>query len=131
MTFSSYPGSILSIDDFYLMKSNIVAMETTITNMNADLWKYVVPQSNLYWVRNLVANRLSKSGIEWATYFSQYNSGTYNNEWMIVDYNLFTPGAPLRDNLLIVLDQMPGIIIWTDQTDFLRKNAYWPSYNIP
>ena len=77
MSFSSYPGILLSIDDFYVINSKLVVLETTIGNSNTDLWKYVTAETNLYWVRNLVANRLANTGADWARLFSMYNSGTY------------------------------------------------------
>ena len=67
---------MVSIDDFYVLKSRLVVLETTIGNSNTDLWKYVTPATNLYWIRNLVANRLSTNGTEWTSYFSLFNSGT-------------------------------------------------------
>lgn len=50
---------------------------------------------------------------------------------MVVDYKLFTPGESLKDNLFIVLEQLPGLVVWSDKTDVLRNQSYWPSYNIP
>jgi hypothetical protein len=50
---------------------------------------------------------------------------------MIVDYNKFKPYEPLGEELLIVLEQIPGYVIWSDQTDVLRNTSYWPSYNLP
>ena len=76
MTFSSYPGTIISMDDFYQTNANLAIIETTIGNSNADLWQYVTPHLNLYWVRNLAANRLASNGAEWAKWFSLFNSGT-------------------------------------------------------
>ena len=49
---------------------------------------------------------------------------------MIVDYKLFTPGEKLRDNLFIVLEQIPGQVMWSDKTDVLRSQSYWSSYNL-
>jgi len=73
----------------------------------------------LEWMRNVVANRLSSTGKEWTDLFKRYNSGTYNNQWMIADYKLFKPGKPLPDkNLLWVLEQIPGYIHADDQTPF-------------
>jgi hypothetical protein len=107
-------------------------METTICNDNEALWKYVQPTNSVFEaIRTVVANRLATSGSQWAQIFSQYNSGTYNNQWMIVDYNLFTPGASwLNDGLLYVLEQIPGMIMKKDVTEVLRNQSYWPSYNI-
>lgn len=78
----------------------------------------------------MVANRLAYSGSDWSKLFSKHNSGTYNNEWMIIDYKMFYPGKPLQDGLLTVLEQIPGLIHWEDKTDTLRYESYWPSYNI-
>lgn len=50
---------------------------------------------------------------------------------MILDYKLFTPGEPLRDNLFIVLEQLPGQVEWADKTDVLRTKTFWSSYNVP
>ncbi|MEE6514539.1 hypothetical protein FKM82_022759 [Ascaphus truei] len=76
-TFSSYPGTIFSGDDFYLLSSGLVTLETTIGNSNPALWKYVQPEGSvLEWLRNIVANRLATDGQEWAAIFGKYNSGT-------------------------------------------------------
>ena len=133
ISFSSYPGSIFSGDDFYLSSAGLAIMETTIGNSNASLWNDVKPQGQvLEWMRNIVANRLAASGKEWTDHFKRYNSGTYNNQWMIADYKLFKPNKPLPDqDLLWVLEQIPGFIHAEDQTGLLKKQSYWPSYNIP
>ncbi|KAM7019025.1 putative phospholipase B-like 2 [Tautogolabrus adspersus] len=131
--FSSYPGSIFSGDDFYILSSGLVTLETTIGNSNPALWKYVQPSGTVMeWLRNIVANRLATTGKEWATTFSKFNSGTYNNQWMIVDYNHFTPGkTDIKEGLFVVLEQIPGLIVYTDKTQELLEKGYWASYNIP
>ncbi|GFU53299.1 putative phospholipase B-like 2 [Trichonephila clavipes] len=130
-TFSSQPGLLSSQDDFYLISSGLAAMETTIGNGNASLWQYVTPEGTiLEWQRNIIANRLAKNGKQWVTLFSIMNSGTYNNQWMILDYTKFQPGKPLEDGLFWVLEQLPGYLHSEDVTDVLRKQNYWPSYNV-
>ncbi|XP_068095783.1 putative phospholipase B-like 2 [Hyperolius riggenbachi] len=132
-TFSSYPGTILSGDDFYLLSSGLVTLETTIGNSNPDLWKYIHPKNSiLEWLRNIVANRLATKGQEWANIFSKLNSGTYNNQWMVIDYNKFQPGGTeVPSGLLTVLEQLPGLVTWDDQSSLLYETSYWPSYNVP
>ncbi|XP_034646915.1 putative phospholipase B-like 2 isoform X2 [Trachemys scripta elegans] len=132
-TFSSYPGTIFSGDDFYILSSGLVTLETTIGNSNAALWKYIHPEGSvLEWLRNIVANRLARSGAEWAAIFQQFNSGTYNNQWMIVDYNTFLPGkADLQQGVLTVLEQIPGLVVVADKTEELYQKGYWASYNVP
>ncbi|XP_068748317.1 putative phospholipase B-like 2 [Montipora capricornis] len=131
-SFSSYPGFLTSADDFSLLSSEMVSQETTIGNSNPDLWKYVTEKPMiLEWMRIIVANRLASSAQEWVELFSKYNSGTYNNQWMILDYKLFTPGEDIKPGTLIVLEQLPGIIESADMSVFLQDHSYWPSYNIP
>ncbi|XP_026199967.1 putative phospholipase B-like 2 [Anabas testudineus] len=131
--FSSYPGTIFSGDDFYILSSGLVTLETTIGNNNPALWRFVQPKETVMeWLRNIVANRLAATGIKWAEIFSKYNSGTYNNQWMIVDYKHFTPGkTDTKEGLFVVLEQIPGLIKYTDKTQELLEKGYWASYNIP
>ena len=83
-------------------------------------------------VRVAVANRMARTGEEWTKIFAKHNGGTYNNQWMVLDYKLFKPGKKsLPDNLLWILEQMPGHIHREDLTHVLRSQGYWPSYNRP
>jgi len=77
---------------------------------------------------------MARNGKEWAQIFSKYNSGTYNNQFMIVDYNKFKIGtkpSELPNDLLWILEQMPGYTESADMTQVLREQGYWPSYNVP
>lgn len=134
ITFSSYPGLLYSGDDYYLLSSGMASMETTIENNNKKIAKRnTVPNGCvLEGIRAMVANRIATNGPQWAKIFSAYNSGTYNNQWMVVDYNLFTPSQTLpEDGLLIVLEQLPGYIKYEDLTPKLKAEKYWGSYNTP
>uniref|UniRef100_A0A3Q2HAG4 Phospholipase B-like n=1 Tax=Equus caballus TaxID=9796 RepID=A0A3Q2HAG4_HORSE len=133
LVFSSYPGTIFSCDDFYILASGLVTLETTIGNRNPALWKYVQPKHCvLEWVRNIVANRLAVDGDSWADTFKRFNSGTYNNQWMIVDYKAFVPGGPSPGSrVLTILEQLPGMVVVADKTSELYQKTYWASYNIP
>jgi hypothetical protein len=59
ISFSSYPGILVSIDDFYVLKSHMVVQETTIGNANVDLWKYVTAETLLYWIRYFIGYKAS------------------------------------------------------------------------
>lgn len=133
LVFSSYPGTIFSGDDFYILGSGLVTLETTIGNKNPALWKYVQPQGCvLEWIRNVVANRLAVDGATWAEVFKRFNSGTYNNQWMIVDYKAFIPKErSAGSRVLTILEQIPGMVVVADKTAELYKTTYWASYNIP
>ncbi|KOB58248.1 putative phospholipase B-like 2, partial [Operophtera brumata] len=89
----------------------------------------------LEYARAMVANRLARDGCEWVYIFQKYNSGTYNNQWYIVDYNMFkartahSEGA-VSAGLLWVIEQLPGYTKAADLTDVLVRETYFPSYNI-
>jgi hypothetical protein len=91
-----------------MMDSQLVSQETTNNVYNASLYSAVTPQTVLVWMRVIVANRMANSGSEWTSIFAKYNSGTYNNQWMVVDYKQFTPGKPIQPNTLWILEQIPG-----------------------
>uniref|UniRef100_A0A8D2JJS9 Phospholipase B-like n=1 Tax=Sciurus vulgaris TaxID=55149 RepID=A0A8D2JJS9_SCIVU len=101
LAFSSYPGTIFSCDDFYILGSQLVALETTIGNKNPALWKYVQPEGCvLEWIRNVAANRLALDGATWTDTFKKFNSGT-------------------------------GLVVVADRTSELYDRTYWASYNVP
>lgn len=127
--FSGYPGMLFSGDDFYILSSGLVTMETTNGNYNSDLWKSVQPETVLEWIRTMISNRHAKDGKEWCLTFQKHNSGTYNNQWMVVDYNKFNSGS--QDQILHVLEQLPGEVQYSDMTKTLLQTSYWGSYNIP
>lgn len=129
---SGYPAMIgYSSDDFYVLGSGLVTLETTIDNSNASLaLEYASPFVVLEWARNLVANRLATDGASWAATFARAASGTYTNSWMVVDTNRFTPGAALVPGTLTVVEEMPGHMSVVDRTAELAA-GFWPSYNVP
>ena len=59
------------------------------------------------------------------------SSGTYNNQWMVMDFKVLNESAAgqLKDGFLTVLEQLPGKFVVEDQTSVLRSKTYWASYN--
>ncbi|KAJ7992604.1 hypothetical protein DPEC_G00280410 [Dallia pectoralis] len=130
LSFSSYPGFLVSLDDFYLLGSGLMMTQTTNNVFNSSLFSQVTPQSLFAWQRVRLAHALSHTGKEWANTFSRYNSGTYNNQYMIVDMKKVKLGHSLEEGTLTVVEQIPGLVEYSDQTGALRR-GYWPSYNVP
>lgn len=136
-SFSSYAGLISSTDDFYQLDSGLLVTETTLNILDESLYALVSPQGGVAaWIRLLVANMLARTGEEWTTVFAKFNSGTYNNQWMIVDYNKLPPPSPsasitLPAGTLWVLEQIPGYVHANDVTNILSRDTYWASYNRP
>ena len=130
ISFSSYAINLQSNDDFYNIGTGLAVMETTIGNNNASLLDRITFTSLPYYFRVQLANRLARSGEEWTKYFSMYNSGTYNNMWMVFDYHRFTPGSRPEAGAFTVLEQLPGFIHVEDMTDYLVEKTYFSSYNV-
>uniref|UniRef100_A0A8C9PN83 Phospholipase B-like n=1 Tax=Spermophilus dauricus TaxID=99837 RepID=A0A8C9PN83_SPEDA len=130
LSFSSYPGFLESLDDFYILSSGLVLLQTTNSVYNKTLLKEVIPESLLAWQRVRVANMMASDGKMWADIFSKYNSGTYNNQYMVLDLKKVKLNNSLGKGTLYVVEQIPKYVEYSDQTNVLRK-GYWPSYNIP
>ncbi|NXS71301.1 PLB protein, partial [Pandion haliaetus] len=130
VSFSSYPGFLVSLDDFYILGSGLVMLQTTNSVFNQTLMKQVVPESLLAWQRVRIANMIADSGKTWAETFSKCNSGTYNNQYMVLDLKKVKLQKSLDDGALYIVEQIPTLVEYSDQTNILRK-GYWPSYNIP
>lgn len=84
-------------------------IETTISVFNTSLFENTKPVGQLpTWIRAIVSNQLARDAREWCKLYSLYNSGTYNNQWAVLDYKKFKPNQPLPKNgLFYVLEQMP------------------------
>jgi Phospholipase B len=132
-SFSSYPGFISSSDDFYILDNGLVLIETTLNILDENLYSLCDPESTVVaWIRNLVANRLANDGKEWCDMFARHNSGTYNDQWMVVDYNKFRPGMQqLEPGTLYIMEQIPGYVDIKDMSAELTKDTFWASYNRP
>ncbi|XP_048758245.2 phospholipase B-like 1 [Ostrea edulis] len=130
VSFSSYPGFLESLDDFYHMSSNMVMLQTTNNVFNKTLYNYVKPESLFAWQRVRVANMIANGGEEWAKIVAQYNSGTYNNQYMIIDLKKIHLKSSIEDDALWVVEQIPSLVESGDQSAILRT-GYWASYNVP
>ena len=129
---SSYPGAINSQDDFYITSADLYITETTNNVFNETLFDFLNPKTLMCWMRTMVANRLSNSGKEWVNIFKKYNSGTYNNQFQILDMKkIDLNNKKLEDSdVLWIIEQLPNYTEEHDVTQTL-KYGYWPSYNVP
>jgi len=74
--FSSYPGLLSSLDDFYMNSPSQLGMVQTTNNVfNKDLYKLVKPESLFAWQRVRGANLLANTGEEWVEVIRADNSG--------------------------------------------------------
>lgn len=135
VSFSAKPGVIYSKDDFYVVGAEhqrLVVMETTNGVLNDELYKLITPKSLLTWQRIPMVNSLATGGEEWTTMYKKYNSGTYNNQYMVVDMKKFVPGEGAKPGFLWIIEQIPGMAPSADVTDVMvAQDNHWPSYNVP
>lgn len=84
---SGYPGVIHSMDGWYITQpQQLVVQETTNLIYNSSLFTdYLTTSSVSEFLRTMVANFLARDGATWVELMNYNNSGTENNQWMIVD----------------------------------------------
>ena len=139
-SFSSSPGFLASIDDYYLISgtSELSVIETSLEVYNTTIYEALTPESVFCFARTMVANMLATGGESWSDLFSVLHSGTYNNQWMVLDATKFAPSelppaaaaAASMAGLFWVLEESPGLIHAEDQTAALLESGYWGSYNV-
>eukprot|EP00040_Diaphanoeca_grandis_P019558 m.103276 g.103276 ORF g.103276 m.103276 type:complete len:548 (-) comp27487_c0_seq1:126-1769(-) len=132
-SFSSSPSWLSSIDDWYVVNgtSSMAIIETSHDINNQQIYSKLSPTTVSSWIRVIVANMLATDGATWGEVFSYAHSGTYNNEWQIIDMHKFSPGAAPSNGLLTIVEEVPGLIQTEDVTSILMKDLFWPSFNIP
>ena len=131
ITMSSYPAAVNSQDDFYITSANLYIGETTNSVHNHSLFDKLNPDTLMCWMRTMVANRLTDDGYSWTQTFKKFNSGTYNNQFHILDLKLIdTNKKTIESGALYIVEQLPGSCDVQEVTDILKK-GYWPSYNTP
>mgnify|MGYP001200651857 FL=1 len=151
ISFSSYAGMISSTDDWYITDQQLLVTETTTQVEDESILRDIDPRTQVVsWVRTMVANRLAHTGAEWAKHYVDGNSGTYNCQWMVLDYKLFQKGTPPTAGFFTMTEIIPGLYRTEDMTstllnrgktkcqdneanhdDCMSQHMYWPSVNRP
>lgn len=73
-----------------------------------------------------MASNLARNGQEWIDYFSKYNSGTHNSQWMVIDPSRLSS----RSNAVLFLEQAFSLIKIHDMTSRLVLDGFVASYNV-
>uniref|UniRef100_A0A9J8DN31 Phospholipase B-like n=1 Tax=Cyprinus carpio carpio TaxID=630221 RepID=A0A9J8DN31_CYPCA len=99
----------------------------------SSLFSVMTPEALLGWQRVRAAHALACIGKQWAQIFSKHNSGTYNNQYMVVDLKRVSLGRQIEDWSLTVVEQIPGLDLKIFESYALPiiSIGYWASYNIP
>ena len=56
-------------------------------------------------------------------FFTMYTTGTYNNQYMVIDLKNVEPLKQIRDNALWVVEQIPTLVVGADETQILRTGS--------
>ena len=92
------------------MSTGVAVSETTNMVYNKTLYKYLTPQSVPTDFRVMIANRLAQNGNHWVRTFEKHNSGLYNNQWIVIDYNkisTLSTGVKLSNGTFWMVEQIP------------------------
>jgi Phospholipase B len=113
-------------------ESQIIVKNSLCAEFHADMLLVIdiIHKFNNQVTNEIIINTPKSQTI---SYFKRYNGGTYNNQYMIVNMNLFVPGKKLEDlpnNLVWIVSQMPGMAPSLDVTHIIREQGYWASYNL-
>ena len=132
ISMSSYPGFVFSFDDFYLSSNNLAIFETTFSNFNETLNQYITSSTLLDWIRIALSVRVATDGPSFKEVFEKQNSGTYNNQWVVVDYNkLNSVDSGLPEGTVTVSEQLPGYVFYKDFSKEVEETGYFGSFNVP
>ena len=88
--------------------ASLAVLETTNDFFLPSLFALITPESCLCWMRALTANALATDGRSWTELFAYQHSGTYPNQWQVLDMNKFQPGIEPGADLFWVLEEIPG-----------------------
>lgn len=113
--FSGAVGCICSGDDFYLLSNNRFVGETTVGSSNPASWDFMHYDSVPYFLRINTANLAYDTASTWMNYYFSYRSGTYNNQWLIIDFNNYLNN---KNNLSKATD-----IIWMIEEFYAMTSA--------
>lgn len=137
VSMSSYPGIPSSVDDNAWTGAKLAVTETTNDQDNEALAvQFTVPQTVPYYLRFMAACYHAQTSPAWVALFLQNQSGSYNNQQMVVNMRLFNPqpGAAAKQpkDFFWIAEQMPGDANCrsADMTEHLNKHRAWYSYNL-
>jgi hypothetical protein len=143
MRFSSRPADLNSKDDYYILDNNMMVLETSLAIYNLSLYQNLKYNTIPKWMRVNIANRMAHSGREWIDYFFYQNSGTHNNQWLIIDFNKYEEYRKLNNKgskkqqivsgIVYLAEQLPILdrVYFEDMTNVLINKSYVASFNAP
>ena len=138
MSYSARPGDLESKDDFYLLGRQMAVIESSLNNYNKALYVQIKEEALPVWIRVNLANKFSTSSAEWVDIFALHNSGTHNNQWAVVDYEVYRNYVKNQipkeqwKNIIWLIEQFFNVAGKMDVTqEYLLNDSYFATYNFP
>ena len=132
ISMSTRAGKLSSYDDFYLADNGLMVIETTMSVFNESLYDYVNPKNIFTWFRAIHTMWTADNGKDWTETFIKHNSGTYNNQYLVVDTKKFKRFEKPTKDLVWVIEQYAGPFHKSeDMTEQFVRDGYIPSINKP
>lgn len=135
ISFTSQPGYVTSQDDFYILDNGKFVAETSYTTDNDKVFEWIHYDSVPYWIRVTVANWAYDTQSTWAEYYLKYRSGTYNNQWLVVDFQEYVNNKndlSNAENIVWMVEEFFELESYEDLTQtLLIPQGYVASYNVP
>ena len=129
--FTSYPGTLSSLDYFYVSSHVLITIETTNSFYNDILYSEITHNSLFTCEWDMICNRISNSSKECAENFAKYNSGTNNNKFIVFDKNKINlVNKSIDMDAFYIVETLSGIAKINNVTDIF-KFWYWSSFNLP
>ncbi|KAF4672364.1 hypothetical protein FOL46_009073 [Perkinsus olseni] len=142
LQFSSYPGCISSTDDWVIRPSMwLVSFETTTNIIQPG--QFGTPEFTPDFIRIMIVVSLSHDTESWKNIMETCDlpSGTYNSQWLVVDYQKVKQAADdksanLLDGSVMVLESAPGaeeneygVFESRDMSKHVSENGHFAGFN--
>jgi hypothetical protein len=135
MAYTCMPGSIPSQNDYYTLDDHKFVAETSFGTDNTAVYEWIHYESVPYWIRIHVANLAFDTQQTWTDVFFNNRSGTYPNQWLVVDFSQYTQNKAnlaAAQNIIWMVEEFYEYSSVQDVTqELLIPQGYVASYNVP
>jgi hypothetical protein len=128
---SSLPFVIHGGDDFQMGDNGMLIMSSPVGISNSVI-SSVSYEGIPHWLRALAATQVSNSSGLWIENYNHEIGLRINGiEYLIIDSKRLVFGDRMRDNAIVIVDEIINMTRAQDFTDRFAKDGYFAIYNIP
>lgn len=131
VSLSSFAGIVSSDDDFFITSNKLGILETTLNIFNEALYDELTPKGLPSWLRTMTSVTLSKTSEDFVDNIQKELTGTYNDQYCVVNYNKFKEGKKLENNTVMICEVYPRSAKILDISPIINSDSYFGMYNVP